>query len=60
MEGDLTGTIEGNRVRIRSRLPYEGTRLSYEFTGQVAGNTMSGEVDLGEYGRARWDARRHA
>lgn len=59
LKGDLTGTIEGARVRIRSGLPYEGTRLSYEFTGQVAGNAMSGEVAVGEYGRARWSAQRH-
>jgi L-seryl-tRNA(Ser) seleniumtransferase len=59
LKGDLRGTIVGDRVRLRSRLPYEGTALAYEFNGQVSGNTMSGEVDLGEYGRARWTARRH-
>ncbi len=59
LQGDLTGTVEGDRVLIRSRLPYEGTTLTYAFRGQVAENTMSGEVSLGEYGRAQWTARRH-
>src|SRR5580704_16000484 len=51
LKGDLRGSIDGARVRLRSRLPYEGTALGYEFSGEVAGNTMSGEVSLGEYGR---------
>ncbi|HYM13663.1 MAG TPA: aminotransferase class V-fold PLP-dependent enzyme [Bryobacterales bacterium] len=59
LKGDLRGTIEGAQVRLRSRLPYEGTALTYEFSGEVAGNTMSGEVKLGEYGRASWTARKH-
>lgn len=58
LKGELSGTIDRNRVQMRSSLPYEGTRLRYDFAGQVAGNRMSGEVDLGEYGRARWTARR--
>jgi hypothetical protein len=36
-----------------------GQRLSYRFSGRVAGDAMSGEVDLGEYGSAKWSARRH-
>jgi D-glucosaminate-6-phosphate ammonia-lyase len=58
LKGDLRGTIDGAQVHLRSRFPYEGTTLSYEFSGQVAGNSMSGEVSLGEYGRANWTARR--
>jgi seryl-tRNA(Sec) selenium transferase len=59
LKGDLTGSIEGGRVLIRSKLPYEGTTLTYAFRGQVSGDTMSGDVSLGEYGRAQWTARRH-
>jgi hypothetical protein len=52
--------IDGDRVEFRSVLPAGGQHLNYTFTGKVAGETMSGDVDLGEYGRARWTARRHS
>ncbi len=58
LKGELQGTMDGDRIQMRSTLPYEGTRLRYEFSGDMAGNSMSGDVDLGEYGRARWTARR--
>jgi L-seryl-tRNA(Ser) seleniumtransferase len=65
LKGDLEGSIDGDRVRFRSRHPYEGSSLSYEFMGTVAGTTMSGELTVGigeytrDYGRGRWTARRH-
>jgi D-glucosaminate-6-phosphate ammonia-lyase len=58
-EGDINGRIDGDLVEIRSVLPAGGQRLNYNFTGTVSGDAMSGDVDLGEYGRARWTARRH-
>ena len=58
LQGAVRGEIDGDRVRLRSSLPCEGTRLSYRFDGRVAGETIEGEVDLGEYGKARWTARR--
>ena len=36
-----------------------GNALSFTFTGKVEGDTMSGELDLGEYLKARWSAKRH-
>ncbi len=57
--GDLQGTVDGDRILLRSRLPYEANRLAYDFTGTLAQDRMSGEVSLGEYGRARWTAQRH-
>jgi hypothetical protein len=33
--------------------------LGYEFAGRVSGDSMSGEADLGEYGKATWSAKRH-
>jgi L-seryl-tRNA(Ser) seleniumtransferase len=58
--GDLHGSIHGNQAEFRSRQPIQGTSLSYDFTGTVNGNVMSGEVNMGEYGNARWTATRHA
>jgi L-seryl-tRNA(Ser) seleniumtransferase len=54
--GDLRGVIYGDRAQFRSHQPIQGTSLSYEFTGKVEGNRMSGEVNMGEYGSARWTA----
>ncbi len=36
-----------------------GDALSFTFTGKVDGQTMSGELDMGEYLKANWTARRH-
>ncbi len=57
--GELSGVVDGDQVSLHSSLPYEGTRLQYDFAGKVEGGRMSGEVGLGEYGRARWTAERH-
>jgi L-seryl-tRNA(Ser) seleniumtransferase len=59
VSGDLAGTVAGNEVRFRSSQRIEGTRLGWDFRGQVSGDTMSGTVNMGEYGDARWQARRH-
>jgi L-seryl-tRNA(Ser) seleniumtransferase len=50
--------VDGDRVRLRSSLPTEGTQLTYRFDGRIQGQTIEGEVELGEYGKARWTARR--
>jgi len=58
LEGKLTGLMNGDRVTFQSILPSSGQSLSYAFNGRVEGDAMSGELELGEYGRARWTARR--
>jgi D-glucosaminate-6-phosphate ammonia-lyase len=57
LQGAVSGTIDGDRVRLRSSLPHEGTQLAFRFDGRVHGQTIEGDVDLGEYGTARWTAR---
>lgn len=59
LRGELAGTIDGQEVRFRSRHPYEGSSLGYEFTGTVSGNKMSGSVAMGEYGIGEWTAERY-
>ncbi len=59
LAGHLRGYVEGNRVSFRSSQKYEGTRLIYEFEGEVSGDKMSGSVGLAEYGQAEWQAQRH-
>jgi D-glucosaminate-6-phosphate ammonia-lyase len=58
--GELTGEMGGSGVKLRSSLPADGNHLSYVFSGVVTEDEISGDVELGEYGRARWRARRHA
>ena len=58
--GDVGGWVNGDKVQLRSSLPYEGTRLIYEFAGTLDGSRITGEVSLGEYGTAKFTARRSA
>ena len=56
---DLTGTISGSDVRLRSNYGGQtGDSLSFTFTGKAGRDEMSGDLDMGEYLGARWTARR--
>ena len=58
---DFAGTISGDDVRISSNIgEVHGAALSYRFTGKLNGDSMSGDLDMGEYLGARWTAKRHA
>ncbi|MBI3697827.1 MAG: hypothetical protein HY238_23720, partial [Acidobacteria bacterium] len=59
LAGDLRGTVAGSTVRFRSSFKYEGTRLGYNFEGRAENGRLSGAVDMGEYGTAKWVAERH-
>ncbi len=59
VSGDLAGTVAANEVRFRSSQKMEGTRLSWDFIGKASGDSMTGTVNMGEYGEARWTATRH-
>ena len=59
-EKPVSGTISGNEVKFTGGGKVEATSLHYTFTGHVQGDHMSGEVSLGEYGPARWTAKRRA
>lgn len=57
---DLSGIIEGDTVRIFSAYTEQhGDSLMYEFVGKVTGDEISGTLDLGEYLKAKWNAKRH-
>jgi uncharacterized pyridoxal phosphate-dependent enzyme len=56
---DLLGTVSGNSVTFGSTVTERtGDSLVYRFNGTVAGDTMSGALDLGEYLGATWTATR--
>jgi hypothetical protein len=56
--GNLTGKAHAQQVSFRSVMPVGGNQIEYSFAGSVAGNSMSGTVELGEYGHAHWLATR--
>ncbi|HUS06057.1 MAG TPA: hypothetical protein VMZ52_07175 [Bryobacteraceae bacterium] len=60
LTGDLTGSVAASEVKFHSSQKIEGTSLSYAFAGTVSGDSMQGVVNMGEYGTARWTARRHS
>jgi len=60
LSGDVLGKVEGNQVDLRSSQVWEGARLQFRFTGSVQNDLLEGIVELGEYGEARWIARRHS
>ena len=53
------GKVEGSHVRCRSNHHYEGTSIGYTFEGVAEGDNMRGTVNVGEYGKAPFTARRH-
>jgi L-seryl-tRNA(Ser) seleniumtransferase len=56
---DLAGSIDGGAVRLRSAISEEGgDAISFTFEGTVAGDQMSGTLDMGEYLKASWTATR--
>src|SRR5207247_8488719 len=56
---DLSGSIDGDTVRLRSNYGEEhGDALGFTFSGQVAGDELSGAQDMGEYLAARWTPKR--
>lgn len=59
---EARGTIDGDRVLLRSEYPEShGDALNFTFAGTLAGDEIiGGELDMGEYLKARFTARRHA
>lgn len=60
IKGALKGHIDGDKVQFSSSGKIEGQTLHYTYKGTVEGNKMSGTVDLGEYGQAKFTATRKA
>ena len=58
LEGALRGTVKGDTVDFSGFLKHEATGVGFHYTGKVKGDTMSGEVEMGEYWSATWTAER--
>lgn len=56
----ISGTVEGDQVKMRSQVSLPGDRIPFLFSGQVSGDTIAGTIHLGEYLTARYTATRTA
>ena len=59
LTADASGSVDGSKVRCHSLHHYEGTSIGYKFEGVADGDTIRGTVDVGEYGKVPFTARRH-
>ena len=58
---DLTGQIDGDTVRLRSSIAEaHGDAIGCTFSGKVAGDTITGTLDMGEYLSANYTAKRRS
>ena len=56
---EIRGRVEADgTVRLRSGVHYQACGAGYAFTGRLEGDTMAGQVGLGEFWSARWRAER--
>ncbi len=53
---ELRGKVQGDHVELRSSMPANGSTINFTFSGKVSGNNYSGDVNLGEYGFAKFTA----
>jgi len=56
---DLTGMVEGSDVVIRTIERRPGSAVTFTFSGTVSGDSMSGQLHMGEYLTATFKATRH-
>ena len=56
---EMSGTIEGDQVKLRSNYNAPGDGIVFTFTGTVTGDTMSGNIHMGEYLTSTFTARRY-
>ncbi len=57
---DIAGMVEGDEVVVRSVERRPGSSVTFTFSGKANGDTMSGNVHMGEYLTATFTAKRHA
>ncbi|AKD58217.1 PLP-dependent transferase [Spirosoma radiotolerans] len=57
---ELMGNIDGDTVRFQSRYSVPGDNLVMTFYGKLAGDTITGEIDMVEYVTAKFTAKKIA
>ncbi len=56
---DMTGSIEGDQVKFRSMYRSPGDGINFTFSGTVTGDTMAGDIHMGEYLTAKFTAKKY-
>ena len=56
---NILGTIEGSQVKLRESNRPPGDNLSFTFTGELSGDTITGSIYMVEYGTAKFTASRY-
>ena len=56
---NMVGTIDGDEVKNKSTIPIVGNIIIYLFSGKVSGDTISGDIHMGEYLTAKFTANRN-
>lgn len=55
---DIIGTIDGNEVKLHSVFREPGKQVPFMFSGTLNGDSLSGNIHLGEYQTARFTAKK--
>ena len=56
---EMLGTIEGNQVKFLSNTSIPGDNINFTFSGIVSGDSMSGNIHMGEYLTAKFTAQKY-
>ncbi len=56
---DMAGIIEGNQVKLSSSDRHVADNIPFVFSGTLSGDTITGEIYMGEYIRSHFTAKRH-
>ena len=57
---EISGTIEGDQIKLQSTEYKPGDSITFTFAGTLAADMFSGPVYMGEYLNAKFTAKRHA
>ena len=56
---EMVGSIEGDEVKFKSNYRVPGDAITSIFHGTLSGDTISGDLDMGEYLTGKFTARRY-
>ena len=56
---DIRGTLEGNTVKLRSVDRHPADSITFIFSGELAGDVITGSIYMGEYRTANFIAKRN-
>lgn len=57
-ERSIGGAIEGDQIKLSSTISKPGDQITFYFSGSVNGDTISGDIHMGEYRTAKFTASR--